>query len=88
VVRRYRPPCYTGPIAIVASEKVYQKDPTLGWNGLTQSDLPTGVVPGDHDSYLREHVQVAAKRLRDHLEQAAKRVLDERASAETVQTHE
>ena len=52
------PGAYAGRMAIVACEKLYCEDPTLGWSGLVQNGLHTHQVPGDHDTYLREHVHV------------------------------
>lgn len=86
VVRRYRPPCYAGRIVIIASKKVYQKDPTLGWSGIARDNLRTHSVPGDHDSYLREHVHVTAQQLRKCLERAKGRAAD-KSALESVQAH-
>jgi thioesterase domain-containing protein/acyl carrier protein len=76
VVRRYRPGSYAGRMAIVACEKLCRKDPALGWSGLAQKGLHTHQVPGDHETYLREYVQVAAKELRKSLDQATQRIAD------------
>jgi amino acid adenylation domain-containing protein len=87
VVRRYRPQSYAAPITILASEKLYHEDPTLGWSKLTWNNLCTHPVPGDHDAYLREHVHVTAQQLRKCLEQAENRAADKSASSENVQPH-
>ena len=70
VVRRYRPGAYAGRMEIVACEKLYCEDPTLGWSGLVQNGLHTHQVPGDHDTYLREHVHVTAQQLSALIEEA------------------
>jgi thioesterase domain-containing protein len=63
VVRRYRPGAYAGRMEIVVCEKLYCEDPTLGWSGLVQNGLHTHQVPGDHETYLREHVHVTSQQL-------------------------
>ena len=70
VVRRYRPGTYAGRMEILACEKLYCEDPTLGWSGLVQNGLHTHQVPGDHDTYLREHVHVTAQQLSALIEEA------------------
>jgi amino acid adenylation domain-containing protein len=70
VVRRYRPGAYAGRMEIVACEKLYCEDPTLGWSGLVQNRLHTHQVPGNHDTYLREHVHVTAQQLSALIEEA------------------
>jgi thioesterase domain-containing protein/acyl carrier protein len=87
VVRRYRPQTYAGPIVIVACEKLYRKDPALGWSGLVQSDLHTQVVAGDHETYLREYVQVAAQQLRKCLEETEIRAAGKSVASENVHAH-
>jgi thioesterase domain-containing protein len=77
VVRRYRPQSCAGPITILASEKLYHQDPTLGWSELVRNDLCTHSVPGDHDTYLREHVHITAQQLRKCLQQAENESLNE-----------
>ena len=84
VVRRYRPASYAGRMEIVACEKFYRKDPTLGWSGLVQSGLRTYPVPGDHESYLREYVHVAARQLRSLIEETPRRPAKHGARAEKL----
>jgi thioesterase domain-containing protein len=87
VVRRYWPQPYPGPVSIIACEKFYREDHTLGWSELTSNNLHVVVVPGDHDSYLRDHVQVTAQQLRKCLEQAERRAAGKGAANENVQAH-
>ena len=88
MVRRYRPQSYSGAIKIIACEKLYRGDSTLGWSELSGNNLSTYPVPGDHDAYLREHVQVTARRLRKCLEEAENRGADETAFNQTAQDRE
>jgi len=88
IVRRYWPQLYAGPITIIACEKFYREDPTLGWSELARNNLcATHAVPGDHDSYLREYVHVTAQQLRQCLEQAEKRAANKSISNDNVQAH-
>jgi amino acid adenylation domain-containing protein len=69
-LRRHNPKPYGGGIQILVNEKFYRRNPTLGWDQLALGGLEIHKLPGDHDSYIREHVQAAAKKLRECLEKA------------------
>jgi len=69
-VRRFRPRSYDGPIEVLVSEKLYRHDPTLGWKHLALKGLSIHPVPGDHWSYIRDHVDVVGLKLRNCLERA------------------
>ena len=71
-VRRFRPEHYNGHIEILASEKLYRHDPTLGWKKLALKGLSIHPLPGNHWTYIREHVAVAGPKLRECLERAEK----------------
>ncbi len=72
VLERYRPPTYLGKITLLVSEDHYQQDPTRGWNHIAAGGLEIHKLPGDHDSYLGEHVQTTAEELKACLEGAIK----------------
>ena len=46
----------------------------MGWDQLALGGLEIHKLPGDHDSYIREHVQSAAKELRECLGKAVMEV--------------
>jgi amino acid adenylation domain-containing protein len=69
-LRRHKPKPYGGRIQILVNEEFYSRDRTLGWGQLAVKGLEIHKLPGDHDSYIREHVQVAAKKLRECLQRA------------------
>jgi thioesterase domain-containing protein len=73
-LRRHRPQPYAGPIELLVNEQYHQRDdPSLGWDTLGSGVVHIHKVPGDHDSYLRELVQVTAEELRACLEDAFRR---------------
>jgi hypothetical protein len=45
-------------------------DPTVGWDRLTTAGTEVHVVPGDHGSYLAQHLTAFAERLRACLDAA------------------
>ena len=67
---RYRPQLYDGQIAIFVSKRSHQRDPTMGWSELTSKGLDIHVIPGNHVTYRREHVDVLGRELRACLERA------------------
>jgi thioesterase domain-containing protein len=71
VLRWHNPKPYEGQIHILVNEKYYNRDHTLGWGQLALKGLEIHKVPGDHDTYLREHVQATAQKLRHCLDTAA-----------------
>jgi surfactin synthase thioesterase subunit len=75
------------PNKLSASEKLYHEDSTLGWSELAGNNLHTHPVPGDHDSYLREHVYVTAQQLRKCLEEAEIRAAGKSVASENVHAH-
>jgi hypothetical protein len=54
----------------LVSEKLCRHDPTLGWKHLALKGLSIHPVPGDHWSYIRDHVDVVGPKLRECLERA------------------
>jgi hypothetical protein len=45
-------------------------DPTLGWRGLVGGSIEVHALPGNHTTYIRDHVHVAATQIRASLESA------------------
>ena len=70
-LRRHRPQPYNGPIDLLVNEHYHQQDPALGWDRLAQGRLNIHKMPGNHDTYIREHVQVTATTLRACLDDAS-----------------
>jgi amino acid adenylation domain-containing protein len=70
-LRRHRPQPYAGPIELLVNEQYHQRDdPSLGWDTLGRGGVHIHKVPGNHDSYLREFIQLTAEELRACLEDA------------------
>jgi surfactin synthase thioesterase subunit len=67
-VRRYRRLPYDGKIIVIANEEWYDSDPTLGWD--VSERLEFHKIPGNHETYLRDHADVVAKVLRQSLQKA------------------
>jgi|SoiMethySBSTD1v2_1073268.scaffolds.fasta_scaffold13859_3 amino acid adenylation domain-containing protein len=73
-LRRHRPQPYAGPIELFVNEEYHQRDdPSLGWATVARGDVHIRKVPGNHDSYLRELIQLTAEELRACLEDAYRR---------------
>jgi hypothetical protein len=76
-LRRHRPEPYAGSIELLVNEQYHQRDdPSLGWDTLGRGGVHVHKVPGDHDSYLREFIQLTAEELRACLEDALRRTSD------------
>ncbi len=67
---RYRPQPYRGRIHMLVSEEFYGRNPTLGWQRLVLGGIDVHRVPGNHLTYIREHVRAAAMQLRACLDSA------------------
>ena len=67
-VRLHRPQLYEGEIEIFATEKLFRRDPTLGWSQLVPNGLHMHPLPGNHWTSLRDHTEAAAAELRKCLE--------------------
>jgi len=52
---------------MIVSEKLYRRDPTLGWSPFISSKVHVYKARGDHDAYIRENVSDTAKQLRECL---------------------
>ena len=52
----HMPGPYDGTVHIIASESNHKVDATLGWTNVVQGPVHVTVVPGDHDSYVRQEI--------------------------------
>jgi thioesterase domain-containing protein len=62
-IAAYRPVPYAGALDVVVNDQWHRQNATLGWDALARGGLRAHVVPGDHTSYIREHVRATAKTL-------------------------
>ena len=67
-LRAYRPKPYKGHVSLIYNENAYAIDPLGGWSNLISGDVNSYRAPGDHETYIREHVQSLAKLVRQCLE--------------------
>jgi surfactin synthase thioesterase subunit len=67
-LRAYRPKPYKGHVSLIYNENAYAVDPLGGWSNLISGDVHSYRAPGDHETYIREHVQSLAKLVRQCLE--------------------
>jgi amino acid adenylation domain-containing protein len=75
VLRWHSPKPYEGRIHILVNEEYYNRDRTLGWGQLALKGLKIHKLPGNHDTYIREHVKATAQELRHCLDTARLRAL-------------
>src|SRR5262249_44460035 len=71
VLRLHVPKPYEGQVNILVNEKYYRRGKTLGWGRLASKGLEIHKLPGDHDSYIREHVKTTAQELKRCLDSAS-----------------
>lgn len=69
-IYRYRPEPYPGKMTLLINEEEYANNPSLGWKGLIGGGIEVHKLPGNHNSYIRENVRVAANKLKECLERA------------------
>lgn len=67
-LRSYRPQPYQGRVNLIYNENAYAIDPLGGWRGLLSGDVASYRAPGNHETYIREHVLSLAKLVRQCLE--------------------
>jgi len=77
----YRPRRYPGRIMLLVSETAALADPTHGWTRFALGGVETYSLPGDHSSYIREHIPMAAAKLRAYLEGPGPPAVPPRATA-------
>lgn len=68
----YRPKPYGGCLTLIVNREEFRSDQTLGWDGLAAGGIESHQVPGNHLSYIREHVESSAAQLRVCLEKTTK----------------
>ena len=62
---------YPGTVTLVVDDESYSLYGNLGWEHAPAEHIAVLTLPGDHISYIREHVATAAARLRELLAQAS-----------------
>ncbi|HET7004580.1 MAG TPA: amino acid adenylation domain-containing protein, partial [Candidatus Binatia bacterium] len=67
-LRAYRPRPYVGKVSFIFNETAYAVDPLGGWQSLISGDVASYCAPGNHETYIREHVLSLAKLVRQCLE--------------------
>jgi amino acid adenylation domain-containing protein len=79
---RYRHPPYNGRVTLLVNEEWYEwhkqhdSDPTLGWAELATGGVEIYKIPGNHETYITENIQVVAEMLEKCLRHAEKRNLE------------
>jgi len=69
-IYRYRPKAYVGRLILLVHDDIERADPTLGWKKFVRGGIEVCTVPGNHNTYIRDHVETTAERLREYLEAA------------------
>ncbi|HEX6770123.1 MAG TPA: thioesterase domain-containing protein, partial [Candidatus Binatia bacterium] len=64
ILRGYRPRPYKGRVSLIYNENSYALDPLGGWRNLISGDVKSYCAPGNHETYIREHVLSLAKLVR------------------------
>jgi thioesterase domain-containing protein len=86
-LRRHRLQPYAGPIELLVNEEYHQRDdPSLGWDTLGRGGVHIHKVPGNHDAYIREHLQMTAGELRKCLEDAFRRTSHDHSRSRRLAT--
>jgi Thioesterase domain len=70
-VSRYRRRPYQGRITLLVNEEWYASDPNLRRADLAAGGVEIHKIPGNHLTYITEHIQVLAKELRECLDRAS-----------------
>lgn len=71
--KRYRsnwPSNYGGRLTVIVNKQWFGFDRTFGWAGMASGGVEIHSIPGDHISYMLEHVSLVADELRACLEKA------------------
>ena len=69
-IRHYRPAHYPGHLVLLVSEGNSSQNYVLGWETLAEQGTEIYTVPGDHLSYIKEHVHTTAEQLQAILDAA------------------
>jgi amino acid adenylation domain-containing protein len=70
-VMRYRLRPYDGRITLLVNEEWYRSDPNLRWADLANGGVELRTIPGNHLTYITEHIQVLARELKECLDRAS-----------------
>ena len=68
---RYEPQPYPGEISLLISSHSDREGLVKGWQSLSDRELNVYIVPGDHESYIRETAGVTAQQLQVCLDKSA-----------------
>ncbi|MGB8167994.1 MAG: amino acid adenylation domain-containing protein [Chthoniobacteraceae bacterium] len=66
----HRPKPYPGKVTLLVAEEAHRQFGSLGWDSHHPGELEVHVVPGNHETYIREHSATAAATLRGILDRA------------------
>jgi hypothetical protein len=73
-IYRYRPKSFAGKMILLMHEESQRDDPTFGWRDFVTGGIEVCNVPGDHYTYIRDHVQTTAEQIRACIETAEAKV--------------
>ena len=68
---RYQPQPYPGEISLLITSHSDREGLVKGWQSLSDRELNVYIVPGDHESYIRETTGVTAQQLQVCLDKNA-----------------
>lgn len=68
-IYRYQPKPYSGKLTLLVNEESHRAKLHLGWQSLVAGKLEVHKTPGNHFTYLREHVQATAATIRECLKE-------------------
>jgi hypothetical protein len=68
---RYHPQPYAGEISLLITSLSDREGLVKGWQSLSKRELSVYVVPGDHESYIRETTAITAQQLKVCLDKSA-----------------
>jgi amino acid adenylation domain-containing protein len=67
-LRRYTPKSYNGSVRLILSTESEARGSMSAWSSVVRGNLEAYVVPGDHETYIRDHVKAAAEQLKKCLD--------------------
>ena len=50
-------------MTLIVNQEAHRRNPDLGWSNLVSEGIEIYKARGDHESYIREHVQAVAEQL-------------------------
>ena len=69
-LQRYRPGCYDGSVTLFFGKQTNRRRSIKSWKKYVSGAVEVCYVPGDHETYIREHVEALARQLRTCLDKA------------------